>query len=381
MKKYDIAAYVWPAFTDKEPRARLFWPEGIGEWQTVKNEVRDYPDFSPKRKPLWGYADEADPAVMEMEIQQASSHGINVFIYDWYWYDGRPFLENCLNDGFLKAENNSKMQFYLMWANHDANYGWDIRNSTCDEFDTVIWTGKVDANRFDTVCDRVIEKYFHHPQYYKIDGCPVFMIYDVDNLVSGLGGIENTKKKLNDFREKCVKSGLKGLHLQIAQWGEITHNYSGLDTNAGKTFNTAELSKNLGFDSATNYQFTHFVDVIRNYSDVLVDVKKMWEKFYNQYDGRYFPHVSVGWNNNLRYRGFRDEYVRNNNSEEFKKALIAVKDFVDTHNLPVPLITVNSWNEWTEESYLEPDFLNGYGYLDAVKEVFLNNGKGMKENE
>ena len=35
MQKYDIAAFVWPAYTGTEPRSRLFGPEGIGEWQTV----------------------------------------------------------------------------------------------------------------------------------------------------------------------------------------------------------------------------------------------------------------------------------------------------------------------------------------------------------
>ena len=35
MQKYDIAAYIWPSYTGKEFRARQFWPDGIGEWQTV----------------------------------------------------------------------------------------------------------------------------------------------------------------------------------------------------------------------------------------------------------------------------------------------------------------------------------------------------------
>ena len=37
VQKYDIAAYIWPAYTGKEMRARRFRPDGIGEWQTVMN--------------------------------------------------------------------------------------------------------------------------------------------------------------------------------------------------------------------------------------------------------------------------------------------------------------------------------------------------------
>ena len=34
------------------------------------------------------------------------------------------------------------------------------------------------------------------------------------------------------------------------------------------------------------------------------------------------------------------------------------------------ILTINAWNEWTEGSYLEPDTVNGYGYLEAIKRVF-----------
>ena len=71
--------------------------------------------------------------------------GDNVFIYDWYWYDDRPFLENCLNDGYLKARNNDKVKFYIMWANHDANTLWDRRIS---HQETTIWEGKVTKEQF-----------------------------------------------------------------------------------------------------------------------------------------------------------------------------------------------------------------------------------------
>ena len=54
MKHYDVAAYIWPAYTGDEPRTRLFWPEGIGEWQTVKNAQPKANGYSWSRKPLWG---------------------------------------------------------------------------------------------------------------------------------------------------------------------------------------------------------------------------------------------------------------------------------------------------------------------------------------
>ena len=34
--KYDVAAFIWPSYTGDEPRTRIFWQEGFGEWQTVK---------------------------------------------------------------------------------------------------------------------------------------------------------------------------------------------------------------------------------------------------------------------------------------------------------------------------------------------------------
>ena len=217
MKSYDIAAFVWPSYTADEPRARMFWREGYGEWQSIKNAKEnsdkyksDWYETWKERKPLWGYVNEANSDVMEMQIECAIRHGVNVFIYDWYWYDGRPFLENCLNDGFLKAKNTEKMKFYLMWANHTATSMWDTR--TANRWDP-IWDGAVDRKTFETIVNRTIEKYFSQPNYYKIDGKPVYMLFDIENLVRGLGGVEETWDALKWFREETEKAGFPGLEL------------------------------------------------------------------------------------------------------------------------------------------------------------------------
>lgn len=365
-QRYDVAAFLYPAYASDDPRLRPFWPRGIGEWETVMTVQKRYPNHYWNRKPLWGYINEADPSVMSMEIEEATKHGVNVFIFDWYWFDGRPFMETTLNNGFLKADNVSKMKFYLMWANHDVLNLWDTRLANVNE-NNVIWTGKVDRQEFEKICKRNIEKYFKLPQYYKIDGKPVFMIYDIPQLITGLGGIEETVDALNWFKEETKKAGFPGLDLQITMWG-VNLNYSGFD--AGKTNSPEnEFVKKLGFTSATHYQFVHFTNVDDEYPNVVDRAEKEWYRIDSVFDCKYYPHVSVGWDNSPRTG--RSAVVRNNTPENFEKALRKARDFVDKHPEQAPLITINSWNEWTETSYLMPCNVYGYGYLEAIKNVFM----------
>lgn len=366
-QKYDVAAFLYPAYASDDPRLRPFWPMGIGEWETVMTMQQRNPGHYWERKPLWGYINEADPAVMSMEIDQATKHGVNIFIFDWYWFDGRPFMETTLNNGFLKADNVGKMKFYLMWANHDVVNVWDTRLARVKE-DNVIWTGKVDREEFEKICKRNIEKYFKHPQYYKIDGKPVFMIYDIPQLIAGLGGVEETADALNWFKEETKRAGFPGLELQITMWS-INLNYSGVD--ASKTDNPSnDFVKKLGFTSGTHYQFAHFTNVNEDYNVIMEAVEKEWEHIDATYDFPYYPHISIGWDNSPRTG--KSAVVRNNTPENFEKALQKAKDYADKHPDQAPLITINSWNEWTETSYLQPCNVYGYGYLDAVKRVFID---------
>lgn len=365
-QKYDVAAFVYPAYASDDPRLRPFWPMGIGEWETVMTMQERYPGHYWDRKPLWGYINEADPAAMAMEIDQATKHGVNVFIFDWYWYDGRPFMETTLDNGFLQADNIGKMKFYLMWANHDVLNLWDTRLAQIEE-KNVIWTGKVDREEFEKICKRNIEKYFKHPQYYKIDGKPVFMIYDIPNLIDGLGGVEQAVDALHWFEKETQKAGFPGLDLQFTMWS-VNLNYSGLDANrTGNPENT--FVKKLGFTSATHYQFAHFTNVNDDYLNILARVEQEWARIDSTFDLVYYPHVSVGWDNSPRTG--QSAVTKNNTPENFEKALRKAREFVDRHPEQVPLITINSWNEWTETSFLMPCNLYGYGYLNAVKQVFL----------
>ena len=343
--KYDVAAYVWPSYTGCEPRSRIFWPGGMGEWETVEKRMR--------QKPLWGMRDEADSIVMEHQIDQAIKHGVNVFIYDWYWYDNRPFLEQCLNDGFLGAANNGQMRFYIMWANHTATSLWDLRTS---HENTPIWDGSINFEQFQVIARRWMERYFCRENYYKINGKPVLCIYDMQNFLRGLGGMDGAARAIEWLREEMAKTGFAGLHLQLIKYrGESTF----------------EHAKALGADSITHYQNVHYTRPGCDYSDWLTAMRAEFDMI-DRHGIPYFPHVSLGWHSQPRFLKPQNDAMASCTPENIKKALQLAKDYIDTHRLSPPLVTVNSWNEWTETSYLQPDDVNGYGYLEAVREVFCD---------
>ncbi|HEC44237.1 MAG TPA: hypothetical protein ENI20_15555 [Bacteroides sp.] len=367
-QKYDIAAFVWPSY-HPDDRARIFWPDGIGEWQTVMANEAKYEGHEQPRYPLWGYINEADPYVAEMEINAAADHGVNVFIFDWYWYDGLPYLEGHLNDGFLKAGNTERMKFYIMWANHDVTMTWDKRNAGKIDRSVKIWRGGVDREEFEIIVRRMIEKYFHLTNYYKVEGKPSFMIYDLPTFIKGLGGAKEAKDALDWFRNEVKKAGYPGLDLQLT----LRRSGRSITGIAGDNIGTQEkLVKEMDFDGVTHYQYIHYLNIDRDYNEINTDVYKEWEKLDGEFQVPYYPHVSVGWDNNPRFEMFRPGVVKNNTPENFEKALIEARKFVDAHPAQAPLITINSWNEWTETSYLQPCTLYGYGYLEAIKRVFVD---------
>lgn len=368
-KSYDVAAYLYPAYAYGDPRLRPFWPEGFGEWETVMTMQKRNPGHYWDRKPVWGPVNEADPAVMEMEIEQATRHGVNVFIFDWYWFDGRPFMETTLTDGFLKAPNKDKMKFYLMWANHNVENYWDTRISKYGG-ENIIWRGGVDRDEFEKICKRNIEMFFKQPNYYKIDGKPVFMIYEVTTFIEGIGGVDAAIDALKWFRKEVKKAGFPDLELQFTMWNS-QFNYSGVDAAKASTESPRDaFIRRLGFNSMSHYQFCHFANVDQDYEKVLEEVYPEWDRLEKEFTIPYYPHISIGWDNSPRTG--KSAVTTNNTPERFEQALRKAKAWVDARPKLHPLITINSWNEWTETSYLEPDDLYGYGYLEAVKKVFVD---------
>jgi hypothetical protein len=361
---YYVAAYIWPSCHDDSLGRAKLWPEGTGEWEVIKKGNPRFDGHYQPRQPLWGYEMDNDPAVVEKWIDVATDHGINVFVYDWYWYEGGPFLESALNDGFLKARNNEKMQFYVMWANHDVKYNYWNYHLHGDNTE-ILWNARVDWDNYKKIVDRIIRQYFSQPNYFKINGEPLFSIFSVPKLLESFGGsVEEARKALDYFREEVVKAGFPGLHIQWNQGG-------GAVMNAAAASRFARNVADMGFNSVAMYNMGGRVEDYLVYGASSILIREQMDSIL---DVPVFPCVSIGWDDTPRFpeKGITDVVHYNNTPQSFAALLSRAKEYADKHPEQPRLITVNAWNEWVEGSYLLPDMQNGFGYLEAVKDVIVD---------
>jgi len=375
--KITVACYYFPNYhtrdtTDMRISRQHF--ENWSEWELVKNAKPRFEGHDQPKVPAWGYADEKDPKVMEQKIEAASTHGIDVFIFDWYTYEGRPFLNRCLDEGFLKAGNTNSIKFSLMWANHDWLELFPYTSG--DEIDK-IYSGAVTSEMFDRIGDDLIKQYFTKPNYWLVDGKPYFSIYDIQKFIESFGSLEATRKEMEKLNEKAIKAGLKGVHWNLVAWGRAV--LPGQDAPT----NNDELIEKLGFNSATSYVWVHhsgFRQVQTDYNQMRDTYMKHWDRVKDEYNVPYYPNVTMGWDSSPRTNqnkewhgteGYPYTYtIGNNTPENFKAALQLTKDKLLADPNGPRIMNINCWNEWTEGSYLEPDTKHGTAYMEAVRDVF-----------
>lgn len=382
---YEIAVYYFPSY---HPDAAYDQWHGRGwtEWDLVKAARPRLPGHQQPKVPQLGYYDESDPKWAAKEIDLAADHGIDCFIYDWYWYDkvkGRKFLHGGLENGFLKAPNRNRLKFALMWANHD----WaNIHPTPYTNHQELLTDGEVSAETFDTLTTYIVETYFKQPNYWKIDNKPFFSIFLTSELVKGLGSIEKTAQALARFDQKTRQAGFAGLHLNLIDqgfMGDFTNFRSEQGTAMNpKTVLTATRASSVGtYNFLYPYRLTAKNFPVANYQNAIHDNEAYWNRSLTTYPVPYMPNVTMGWDVTPRlvqtekfdqFKGYPWTGIFNgdNTPAAFKNALLRAKAFVDKTNPAHKIITINAWNEWTEGSYLLPDTRTGTAYLEAIRTVF-----------
>jgi hypothetical protein len=371
-KAFQVGAYYFPNY-HVDPRNEKAHGRSWTEWELVKKAQPRFAGHVQPKVPAWGYQDEADPKVMQQKIDVAADHGLDYWIFDWYWYNDGPFIDRCLEQGYLNAPNNQRVKFCCMWANHD----WiNIHPAKRGAPKPLLYPGAVTPKTFDTIVDHVINRYFKHPAHWTVNGCPYFSIYELSKLLQSFGSVGATREALAEFRRKTKAAGFPDLHLNAVVWGRPI--LPGEKTPA----QPEKLVPELGFDSITSYVWIHHVPLNKletDYRQVQEQYFKYWGETETKFKLPYYPNVSMGWDPSPRtvqtdeYGNFGYPFtntISGNTPERFRDALLAVRRRLEESPSRPRILNLNAWNEWTEGSYLEPDTVNGLGYLQAIREVF-----------
>jgi hypothetical protein len=346
--------------------------EGWTEWEGVKAAVPRFPGHHQPLKPTWGYFNESDPKWAAREIDLAADHGIDVFLFDWYWYSGVRNMQEALEQGFLRAENRERVKFALMWANHDR------KDQFCPEFgkERTVWLPSRHSPRdLQRVLDYCVEHYFRQPNYWRVEGRFFFSIYQATKFVEQLGGPSETRKLLEHMDQRLSQAGLPPMH-----WNGMVADPK-----------SAAIVQEAGFQSTSRYNVNSArkagPDFTEQYEDLMQAHRDHWQRMTSSAPLANLPVVTTGWDVTPRCAkdvpwpfpvaptSGRHEYpyvpvVVGNTPERFEQLLRDAARHVEGDPRQPFAVLINAWNEWTEGCYLLPEERTGTAGLEAVLRTF-----------
>ena len=376
-KKLWCAAYYFPGY-HAEQRNELIHGPNWSEWELMKCSRPRFECHRQPKVPLHGWNDESDPNEMAIKIDDAVNHGIDAFVFDWYWYDG-PYLQAALDKGFLQAKNRKNMKFALMWANHNwRNFHPGGRNIDY----SVTFQSVATLETVETIWDYIVDRYFTDPYYWKVDGKLYFSIYSVNRFILQLGGTDKARYALDLLREKVQKRNLGEMHINGIWFDMLEEDAAFLECPQ------EEWHTKLGIDSYTSYNSISITQAWKesaktfprvDYATSCLQYHKIAEKAIKKLPAPYYPVMTVGWDSTPRTIQ-SDTFLLGNypwfavmepNVEVFENSLAELKKLIKTksNSSNEEILFINAWNEWSEGSYLEPDTYHGYAFLEAVKKV------------
>lgn len=344
--------------------------EGWCEWELLKAAKPRFPGHRLPLRPTWGCFDESDPRWAAREIDLAADHGIDVFIFDWYWYSGVKLMEEALERGFLRAPNRRRLKFALMWANHDWS---DYFPAPFDR----AWNSWLPLRHtprdLERVIDYAIEHYFRQPNYWRVEDRLFFSLFQPEELVRQLGGPAAARRCFARIDRRLRAAGLPPMHWNAMLWSAAP---------------VAAL-REAGFRSTTTYNVTSTgapdTEPVQSYAGLITAHERKWQEL----AAAALPHcpvVTMGWDVTMRCdpqlawpfppspRTGRRDYpyghiVTGNTPRRFGDLCRRAAAHVRADPQQPPAVFVNAWNEWTEASFLLPEKRHGLGYLRELKKA------------
>ena len=396
------------------PENNKFWGENFTEWTLLDKVTHDYTN-KPLIKPhssLTNY-NILDDGHIQFTENTLKQYSIPFLCYYHYWFKGHKVMYQPIE--LIRDKSKPNINYCLFWANETWSSRWDgLENNI------LLKQEYGDKNDWLEHINYLIT-FFKDPKYIKINNKPLFFIYRPIDIP-----IDTFNDMILVFNNQIKLNGFTGIHLIITYnntgnldtYNCYTNNslVSGvLDfnpnyTNAKKFSSFQEIDDNLIFEKdykndiiyneqiylsynldvknaidkkqvpSGKFHYENLSDAekkTRIYKSNLADIIKCYDLIENEPKKHNCQLMStfMDWNNTPRRDinkiGIKPTIFLNSSPSLFKnhlKKLIfkAIKE----PNPDINYILLNAWNEWNEQTCLEPSDIHGYKYIQTVKDVF-----------
>ena len=198
--------------------------------------------------------------------------------------------------------------------------------------------------------------YFRDERYIRIDGKPVFIIYNYSEQIGEMDKYWNYLAREN---------GINGVY--------FIYKNSSLNHLPKKTDNFSYEPIYSGFGNGWKiwaFKVLSLLNIISKVGPIKYSYDKTWKKILKNASRRKQPYewhgAFVSYDDTPR-RGKSGRLFIGNTPEKFKKYLGKLIDICNQQNKEFIFLT--AWNEWGEGAMLEPSKKDGYRYLKAIESL------------
>ncbi|PZS28209.1 MAG: glycosyl transferase family 2 [Pseudonocardiales bacterium] len=350
IRRARVIPFYLPQF-HATPENDAWWGKGFTEWSNVTAAQPVYLGHNQPNLPSdLGFYDLRLDVVRQEQMDLAAAHGVEGFMYYYYWFTGQRLLNMPIDK---LAESGVNKPFCIMWANENWTRRWDGRSS-----DVLMGQDYARVPATDFIDD--VMQFLADPRYLRVDGKPILAVYRIAQ-------IPDYQAVLEHWRKRAVEAGVGDLVILSV---DVAKEFDGL---AG-TASVDGLDGTLGFPPH-NHKWEwvpqgglrvhkRFKGNILRYQSMVDAAQRSMLRL----PGASYPGVMVTFDNTAR-RQWQPDLWFGANPYTFRRWLSAACSAVADREPDNRVVFVNAWNEWAEGAVLEPTRRFGRSYLHAVRDV------------
>lgn len=367
-----VLAIVFPQF-HQDPINDKLWGEGFTDWESLRAAPRkNRLGFDIPRPAELGYYDLTNTSVRRRQGELAREYGIDGFMFHHYWFYDSSHPGPNLHAPLIKMlkDGHPDLPFCLHWCQAPWVDTWLGKSANMSQGKkkgrTVLQNQHFPRPSDESVTAHYnwLRQFFHHPNYIKVSGQPVFMVY---------WWLPKSVPILKQLRNLAIEDGFPGLYITIGM--SFTHDElfpdgreEGQDRNS---FPTGLVNKTVAYPYPLKWMEKQVLRVpewcrrtplpIRNRSDLITGILAAFDNT----PRRSLENAHL-WSADEPGKVVERFYESLRAAIYYETCCFRQKDDASDGG-DDRFILVNGMNEWAEGMCLEPSDVFGYRLLEAIR--------------